>query len=284
MARGDGIRPFFPSNIGDRLECLAGNLDGPPLDAIIISDIHLGCENCQARRLCQLLEDILEKTSAGHPPTRRLIINGDVFDSIDFRRLKKTHWKVLSLLRPLSDKIEVIWTCGNHDGPAEIVSHLLGVQVLDEYIFESGGRRMLVIHGHIFDDFIDHHPILTWLGDQIYNVLQRVDRRHYVARLAKAKSKIFLHCLDKVQIRSLAYAAKSGCQTVICGHTHHAVAVPGPISYFNSGCWTEIPSTYLEISGGQVRICTAEDAKHVTPATARTNHREEIPEESLSTC
>ncbi len=284
LARSDGKRPSFQCNIGDRLDCLAGNLDSPPLDAIIISDIHLGCENCQARLLCRLLEDMLEKISAGHPPTRRLIINGDVFDSIDFRRLKKTHWKVLSLLRHLSDKIEVVWTCGNHDGPAEIVSHLLGVQVLNEYILESGGRRMLVIHGHIFDDFIDHHPVLTWLGDQIYNVLQRVDRRHYVARLAKAKSKIFLHCLDKVQIRSLAYAAKLGCQAVICGHTHHAAEVAGPIAYFNSGCWTEVPCTYLEISGGQVRICTAEDAKHVTSATARTNHREEKPEESLSTC
>ncbi len=244
-------------------------LDGQPLDAIIISDIHLGCENAQVRRLCRLLEGLLDKISIGLPPTRRLIINGDVFDSIDFRRLKKTHWKVLSLLRHLSDKIEVVWTCGNHDGPAEIISHLLGVQVLNQYILESGGRRMLVMHGHIFDDFIDHHPVLTWVGDLIYNVLQRVDRRHYVARLAKARSKVFLHCLDKVQTKSLAYAAKLGCHAVICGHTHHAAAVPGPIAYFNSGCWTELPSTYLEIGGGQVRICIAEDPEDTNSTAAQ---------------
>ena len=223
-----------------------------PLDAVIISDIHLGCDNCQAKLVIRFLEDILE----GRIAARRLIINGDVFDSIDFRRLKKTHWKVLSMIRHLSDKMEVIWTCGNHDGPAEIVSHLLGVQVLNEYIFDSGNRRMLVLHGHIFDDFIDDHPILTWIGDVIYNTLQLVDRRHYIARLAKARSKIFLHCLEKVQRKSIAYARRLACDVVMCGHTHHcAAASEGGIDYFNSGCWTEIPATWLAVDAGEVKVC-----------------------------
>ena len=63
-------------------------------DAIIISDVHLGSENCQARQLTHFLESIHSETVL----TRRLILNGDVFDSIDFRRLKKNHWKVLSIL------------------------------------------------------------------------------------------------------------------------------------------------------------------------------------------
>src|ERR1051325_10695892 len=97
----------------------------PPLaDALIISDLHLGAENCQAKPLVEFLQAILD----GNLPARRLIINGDVFDSIDFRRLKKTHWKVLSQIRHLSDKIDVIWIAGNHDGPAEVVSPLLGVR------------------------------------------------------------------------------------------------------------------------------------------------------------
>ena len=52
-----------------------------------------------------------------------------MFDSIDFRRLSKNHWKVLSLIRKLSDQIDIIWLYGNHDGSAEIISHLLGVTV-----------------------------------------------------------------------------------------------------------------------------------------------------------
>jgi hypothetical protein len=86
------------------------------LDAVIISNIHLGCDNCQAKLVIRFLEDIL----AGCISTRRLIINGEVFDSIDFRRLKKTHWKVLSMIRHLLDKMKVIWTCGNHYRLAEL--------------------------------------------------------------------------------------------------------------------------------------------------------------------
>ena len=54
------------------------------LDAVILSDIHLGCDNSQAKRLCELLERIGD----GGLPTAQLILNGDVFDSIDFRRLQ----------------------------------------------------------------------------------------------------------------------------------------------------------------------------------------------------
>ena len=220
-------------------------------DAVVISDLHLGSENCQARLITQFLELVANQVIR----TRRLIINGDVFDSIDFRRLKKTHWKVLSMLRRLSDKMEVIWTCGNHDGPAEIISHLLGVEVQEEYIFNSGGRRMMVLHGHRFDDFIDDHPVLTWLADVAYNTLQKLDRRHYVARLAKSRSKIFLHCLDKVEDRSTAHAKHHQCDVVICGHTHHAIRKQRhAVEYVNSGCWTELPSTWLKIFNGVIEI------------------------------
>ncbi|HTV48188.1 MAG TPA: UDP-2,3-diacylglucosamine diphosphatase [Phycisphaerae bacterium] len=222
------------------------------LDAVIISDIHLGCENCQAKLLSTFLEGML----SGKLKSRRLIINGDVFDSIDFRRLKKTHWKVLSMIRHLSDKIEVIWTCGNHDGPAEIVSHLLGVEVHDEYTFVSGERNFLVMHGHVFDDFIDDHPIMTWFGDLLYNTLQKLDRRHYVARLAKARSKIFLHCVEKVKDKSIAQAHRRQCDVVICGHTHQSgSANEQGVEYFNSGCWTELPATWLAVRNGAVRLC-----------------------------
>src|SRR5437764_10643414 len=127
------------------------------LDAVILSDIHLGSDNCQAKKVVQLLERVAD----GELPTARIILNGDVFDSIDFRRLNKHHWKVLSLLRKLSDDLEIIWLCGNHDGSAEIISHLLGVSVMDEFVLDSGVRRILILHGHVFDDFLDSHPLLT---------------------------------------------------------------------------------------------------------------------------
>jgi UDP-2,3-diacylglucosamine pyrophosphatase LpxH len=221
------------------------------LDAVILSDTHLGSDNCQARQLCALLERIASEELA----TARLILNGDVFNSIDFRRLKKNHWKVLSLLRKLSDHLDITWLCGNHDGSAEIVSHLLGVTVQDEYVLESGGRRILVLHGHVFDEFIDAHPILTWVADCVYGLLQRLDRTHYFAKLAKKGSKTFLRCARVIEEKSLEYARKKNCTAVCCGHTHVAVANRDrDVHYFNSGCWTELPCTYLTVAGGEVQV------------------------------
>lgn len=220
-------------------------------DAVVISDIHLGSDNCQAKYLVHFLESIRK----GHLPTRRLILNGDMFDSIDFRRLKRLHWKVLSLLRKLSDTVEIVWINGNHDGPAEIVSHLLGVTVTDEVIVESGGRKILFLHGHRFDEFISRYPLLTWCADRVYNLLQKLDRSHDFAKLAKRRSKTFLRCVQKIEADSMRYAAKRGCDAVCCGHTHHPAAnTTGPVQYFNSGCWTEKPCHYLTVQAGTVEL------------------------------
>jgi len=220
-------------------------------DAIILSDIHLGSDNCQAKLVCRMLERIADEEVA----TQRLILNGDVFNSIDFRRLNKTHWKVLSLIRKLSDHLEIIWLAGNHDGTAEIFSHLLGVQVMDDFILESGDQRILILHGHIFDEFLDAHPILTWLADRVYGFLQAIDRTHYLAKVAKRGSKTFLRCTQKIQDRALEMARRKHCTAVCCGHTHVAVAhTEGPIAYFNSGCWTELPCHYLTVEGGNIVV------------------------------
>jgi UDP-2,3-diacylglucosamine pyrophosphatase LpxH len=220
-------------------------------DALIISDLHLGSKNCEARSLTRFLDDLHD----GRTESRRLILNGDVFDSIDFRRLNKHHWKVLSLIRKLSDRLEIVWINGNHDGPAEIVSHLLGVEVRDELVLESGDRRILLHHGHRFDQFLDDHPILTAIGDVTYRVLQKIDSSHTFARAAKHKSKTFLRCAAKIESKSIEYAQKLGCDAVCCGHTHLAVAnEASPVVYYNSGCWTEKPCHYLAVADGQIDL------------------------------
>ncbi|HVX87133.1 MAG TPA: UDP-2,3-diacylglucosamine diphosphatase [Phycisphaerae bacterium] len=223
-------------------------------DAVIISDIHLGAENCQAKACAAFLQSLLD----GHIRARRLIINGDVFDSIDFRRLKKTHWKVLSQIRHLSDKLETVWIAGNHDGSADIVSHLLGVAVVEQYILRTAGRRLLIVHGHQFDRFIEDHPVLTRLADAGYWLLQKIDRTHYVARLAKRKSKVFVRCVERIRHGARHLAARNDCDGVICGHTHQPDAQEptphNPIAYYNSGCWTEHPSTYLTVHAGTVQL------------------------------
>jgi UDP-2,3-diacylglucosamine pyrophosphatase LpxH len=218
-------------------------------DSIIISDLHLGSEICQAKTIDKFLSAIKHKEIL----TKELILNGDVFDSWDFRRLKKTHWNVLSMLRKLSDEIHIIWINGNHDGPAEIVSHLLGVDVAEEYIFQSGDKKILALHGDKFDSFITKHPIITAIADFFYRKMQYIDKSFYWSRWAKKTSKTFLRCSQRIEAKAIEYCKKKGCDIVCCGHTHMAIEHKEN-GYFNSGCWTELPPTYLTILDGAVNL------------------------------
>lgn len=219
-------------------------------DAIIISDIHLGSNVCQAKTLASFLSQI----ENGEIDTDTLIINGDLFDSWDFRKLKKDHWKILSQIRKISDIIKVIWISGNHDGPADMVSHLIGVDFMDEYSLISGEEKILILHGDIFDNVISKHPRLTKLADNLYRLLQRYAGFYY-SNLAKRSSKTFLRCSQQVCERAKSYCSIKKCDTVICGHTHLATNdVSDSISYYNSGCWTDHPCSYISIKNGSVKI------------------------------
>ena len=219
------------------------------LENVLISDIHLGSDVCQAEDLCQFLKSIDPNN------TKRLIIVGDIFDSIDLRRLKKRHWQVLSHMRRLADQLEIIWLAGNHDGPAEIVSHFLGVEVLEEYILESGSKKFLIVHGHKHDKFIRERPIISSIADFIYYWLQKIDSSHYIARMAKSNSKHYLRCTEAIKDKATIEAKNIGCHAVICGHTHNAeISLANGIIYCNTGCWTEKNSTYIVIEDGNPKL------------------------------
>ena len=147
-ARRGGVKPSpRPSGLGPSR--VAGWKDRPPHNpkanqepdreptrcgttALIISDLHLGSDVCQARLLEEFLEWAVEQT-------RELVINGDIFDDLNFKRLTKRHFACLKVIRRNSDRddFRLIWVRGNHDGPADIVSHIVGVEILDEYVFRE---------------------------------------------------------------------------------------------------------------------------------------------------
>jgi len=211
-------------------------------DAIIISDIHLGSDVCQAKKLISFFVTIEDGTN----PTKSIILNGDLFDSWDFRKLKKSHWRVLSYIRKLSKKVNIIWVAGNHDGPAEVISHLLGVEFLEEYILYSGDKKILVLHGDRFDSVISNQPMLVYFADKIYKLIQKIDKSFYLAKLAKKSSKTFMRNAEIIEKKSIEHMKKIGCNVVCCGHVHYANSKPHT-GYYNSGSWTELPCNYLTV-------------------------------------
>src|SRR5580692_4267446 len=135
------------------------------LDAILMSDLHLGSESCQVQAILDFLEAL--------PPTQRLVLNGDVLQNTEFR-LTKQHWRVLSQLRKLADQLQLIWVRGNHDFDAESVAHLIGATFVPEYRFETGGRQVLCVHGDAWDRFLTDHPLITCIADWFYLRMQRM--------------------------------------------------------------------------------------------------------------
>jgi UDP-2,3-diacylglucosamine pyrophosphatase LpxH len=222
----------------------------PPYDCIVLSDLHLGSVVCQAR----LLEDFLIWACEN---CRTLVINGDIFDDLNFKRLSKWHFACLKVIRRNSDRpnFRLIWIRGNHDGPADSVSHIVGVDILDEYIFDNTSIQLLILHGDQFDTVVTHHPFLTAIGSWLFGIIQRI-APHRAARWIRRISKRWQRNSQRVERGAIEHAKARGCRYVTCGHTHQAMAsVHDGIHYFNTGTWMEkAPCPFLTVRGDEVRL------------------------------
>ena len=65
---------------------------------------------------------------------------------------------------------------GNHDqGLTDIMSHLVGVRVYQQYVWNYAGVRHLAIHGHQFDRLVANNLRLNYLGTLLYLQLEKLD-------------------------------------------------------------------------------------------------------------
>jgi UDP-2,3-diacylglucosamine pyrophosphatase LpxH len=223
----------------------------PHYNTVIISDVHLGSKMSRAEAVLHML-----KTTSFD----RLILLGDIFSDLNFRRLKKEHWQFLSYIRKLSNPkrgVEVVWVEGNHDhGLAELMSHLVGIEVYQEYSWEYRGIKHLAIHGHQFDLFVVNNRFLSGLFTAFHLTLQKFafGQQRLVRFIDRFDTK-WLRLSSKVRDGALAHARTRSAQRVFCGHTHEALQVKqDEIEYFNSGSWTQPIATYITIEENGVAI------------------------------
>ncbi len=234
-------------------------------DTIIISDIHLGSEVSRAKELVEILKNYR---------FNKLILLGDIFDDLNFKRLKRSHWNFLAYIRKLSNpknNTNVIWVEGNHDeGLSRITSHFLGIKVYKEYKWQICNKKFLAIHGHQFDRFLNENVVISNIASFIYNLLQKVgSNKQSLARWVKGKSKGWLRLSKKIAESAAIYGKRKNVDIVVCGHTHQAMHVEFPnigINYYNTGCWTDIPSSFIKInSNGKIEIVSESDALKLKP-------------------
>ncbi|GAC1346592.1 MAG: hypothetical protein NVSMB14_09570 [Isosphaeraceae bacterium] len=221
-----------------------------PLDCLVISDLHLGSDVCQAR----LLEEFLEWAVVN---SRVLVINGDIFDDLNFKRLTKRHFACLKTIRRNSDRddFRLVWVRGNHDGPADIVSHVVGVEIHDEYVFDNGKLQLLILHGDQFDHFITEYRGMTDIACGIFYYIQKWFP-HRAARAIRRISKRWQRNSETVERRATEYARSKGFRNVTCGHTHLARDSQNDgVRYINTGTWTEHPPCpFLAVRGEEMSL------------------------------
>ncbi|MFZ1918196.1 MAG: UDP-2,3-diacylglucosamine diphosphatase [Terriglobales bacterium] len=223
-----------------------------PYDTLILSDLHLGADMSRAREALDVLQQNLY---------RRLILLGDIFADLNFGRLKKEHWKFLGYIRKLSNpkrRIEVVWVEGNHDhGLAEIMSHLVGVRVYQEYQWNYQGLRHIAVHGHQFDDFsVSNVHLSYWVGTLLYLQLQKWDSKNKVlTRFLDRLNTRWLRLSPKVAAGAIAHAHQNNAARIFCGHTHAALHTrENGIDYYNCGAWIDEHLTYITVGEDGVQI------------------------------
>jgi len=215
---------------------------------LIISDLHLGSSVSQSERLLHFLSLV---------SFRKIILLGDVFESLDFEKLKNTDWQLLAKIGEISRTKKVRWIKGNHDEDlAKIFAIFTGAKVYSSYSWKYNGKKYLAIHGHQFDSFLVNNAFLSFFANKIYNFIQLVDfSDKRISRFIKRKSKGWLRLSEKVAKRALFYARIRRADFIFCGHTHRADKKKKKgVSYFNSGCWTDIPATYILVDGEKISI------------------------------
>lgn len=221
------------------------------IDTLIISDVHLGSIVSRAKEALETIKNYSFK---------RLILLGDIFDDLNFERFTDEHLAFISHIRGLSDseeKPEVIWIIGNHDVLLlKVMPPIMKTEPHRFYEWEYKKEKYLAIHGHQFDRFLAKNVILSALASSFYVFLQRIDsKKQRFSRFVKRMSKSWLRLSERVAKSASLFATIRGAQYVLCGHTHQSMQKDFKRNkYFNSGCWTDTPSTYITIGEDGITI------------------------------
>lgn len=227
-------------------------------DTLIISDIHLGSNISEALILLNFLKSVTFK---------RLIILGDMFADLNFSRLKREHWDVLSYIRKLTSTkkhIEVIWIIGNHDlGLVDVLSHLVGIEVFDKYEWMADNKKCVALHGHQFDPAISRWQGISDFFSWWYLQLQKLPglKKGFPRWVDSVTSK-FQKLSQIIEQKALKYGKCHGYDVVCCGHTHEALSsIQDGVEYYNSGCWVKHEGTYIGINGNHIEVKQVIDKK-----------------------
>jgi len=177
---------------------------------------------------------------------------------------------VQTLLRKARKGTRVVYVPGNHD---EVFRryfgvHFAGIEVRQDAVHVTAdGRRLLVLHGDLFDNIVRYARWVALLGDVAYqlalelntwfNVVRRKFGLPYWSLSAYLKHKVknavqFVADYEKAVADE---AQRRGVDGVVCGHIHHAeMRQLSGVLYCNDGDWVESCTALVEHLDGRLEI------------------------------
>jgi UDP-2,3-diacylglucosamine pyrophosphatase LpxH len=234
-------------------------LKNKKVQALFISDVHLGSKGCKAEELLEVLKEY-------HPET--LYIVGDF---IDGWLLKKRHFwpqahtniirKVLSYSKKGT---KVIYITGNHDDflRSYDLYDFGNITIVDEVEVDG----VWVVHGDKFDGIVMNNKWLAVAGSVSYELIIYINefikwthkklglRPRSFSKWVKAKVKGANNFITAFETVLATEAKKRNCHTVICGHIHTtADHFVDDIRYINTGDWIENYS-YVTLNKGEFKL------------------------------
>jgi len=244
---------------------MSENCQRKQINAMFISDLHLGMKTIRVEQLIDFLNCYDAKT---------IYLVGDIVDG--WRLQKAWRWPVVyndffkKLLEMASNGTRIVLLPGNHDEFLRRYEgvHFGGIEVVDRIVHEGAdGKSYLVIHGDQFDVVVLHAKWLAHVGDWAYNAALRLNigvnfvRRTFgfgywsLSAWAKNKVKNAVSFIGQYET-ALAHEAKEcGVDGVICGHIHHAdMHDLYGTRYINTGDWVESCTAIVEHAEGEFEL------------------------------
>lgn len=221
------------------------------IEALFISDIHLGSRGCNSRKLLEVLKK--------YDPEYLFIVG----DFIDGWLLKSRHYwtqeytNIIKKILSYSKKgTKVIYITGNHDEFLREYSEINfdeNILICDEYIWKD----YFVVHGDLYDGVMNM-KWLAHLGSLGYEIAIVIDR--FVKKLGYKKSiskwlkdnvKEAIKFITVFEEEIANQAIKRNCVGVICGHIHKPENKQiNNIHYLNCGDFIE-NNSYIVYDQGQ---------------------------------
>jgi UDP-2,3-diacylglucosamine pyrophosphatase LpxH len=223
------------------------------IEALFLSDIHLGFKGSNADEVLKVLKEYNPKI---------LFLVGDIIDGWLLKRKfrwPQSHTNVIrKILSYSKNGTKVIYIPGNHDDfMREYIGLTFGsLEVHNEYIWKD----TFITHGDLYDGVVQ----LKWLGilgsvgyDMAISIdrfLKRLGVRRSLSKYLKSKVKEAMKFITQYELELVRQAKKNKCKVVLSGHIHlpEDKKVDG-IRYLNCGDWIE-NNSYITYNKGKYNV------------------------------